>query len=269
MNSLATYLGLLVVAGLACARTELDRPNSPGVAGQAGTSQMPIGGSAGSSGGGSSGSTFASGGTVALDGGSVAGLDAGGTGLGGSISFSGGASGAGSSLRAPGGGTLAAGGATARGGTVSSGGATPQGGNSESGGQSAGSTETGGAPAFPLAQPGRGLTDILPQFTPTADCLACAQQKCPSAIVCSNDPACALEMSCVVNDCWAQNRGAPDELQEASTCITNLSSCSLPGVDIQACLGTTCLASSIPATLAGLDSIISCLEPYCIKRCQQ
>ncbi len=129
----------------------------------------------------------------------------------------------------------------------------------------------GSAVSFPVAQPEHGLTDILPLLRPSSTCDTCVQEKCPAAVVCASDPACSLEVSCLVHGCWASARAQTNDPglygQIAMECAADLSTCGI-SVDVQACLGPTCQPTSIPATLIGLNIIPNCVYPYCTGYCQ-
>lgn len=157
-------LCILLVGSIACGRTYLDPPANYDDYSQAG---RPAG-SAGSSGGARSG-------PVTVEAGGAAGSS---SGL--STSIRSGGSPAMGGQSAPVGG-LRQGGVTAAMGGWS--GAAAGAGAISAGGQTGASS--GISDGFAMAQPGYGLTDILPLYKTSSSCVASVQKYCPAAIVCS------------------------------------------------------------------------------------
>jgi hypothetical protein len=133
-------------------------------------------------------------------------------GSGGSVVGSGGGYGTGGSYGT--GASSGTGGSVGMGGSFGTGGSVGMGGNFGTGGfQTGGSVGSGGgvggSAGYPIAKPGLGLIDILPGIDPTPLCEKCVQTRCPEAVACSNDPACANGLSCVVGECPLRGRRGP------------------------------------------------------------
>jgi hypothetical protein len=261
---------LVAIVGSACARTSMDAVGGSGNDQQAtGAAARAAGGSI--SGAGSGGSaTSAAGGAlsgVVATGGRFRATGSAISDTGGSLMATGGSppstgdthpgaggalAGAVSSSSPP----IASGGQSQTGGTYAGGGA---GGLTSSSSSSAGGSGAGG---FPIAQPGLGLTDVLPLLTPSAYNVNCAQVQCAGAVACSNDPACAWEISCLVNDCRVAAGASQTDPslveRDACLCLGQLETRCNGTTDIQGCLGSSCPASSPATALGGLNGV-SCV----------
>jgi len=126
----------------------------------------------------------------------------------------------------------------------------------------AGNSGSIAGPGYPLAQPGKALTDILPFIVNSGGCIQCLAVACPSAITCANDPICATEISCLVAPC----HDPPPEMQTSpQDCVSNLAWNCGGLTDMTNCI-TTCKFVSPAAAVTGLQAGL-CVYQLCGGSC--
>ncbi len=116
--------------------------------------------------------------------------------------------------------------------------------------------------SYPLAQPGHGLTDILPAIVESEDCLRCVSGGCPAAITCANEPLCAAEVSCLVAICDSSSPLLPPP----PMCVPTLTLRCGGFTDMTQCPTSGCSLPSPSAAITGLQAA-SCVYDLCFPPC--
>ena len=111
---------------------------------------------------------------------------------------------------------------------------------------------------YPLAQPGHGLTDILPTIAESDDCLRCVTYLCPAAIICANEALCADQVSCLVAICSTSSALLPPPPMSVPNPAARCAHFPAP----TDCLTSGCSLPSQSAALSGLRAA-ACVYELC------